>query len=161
MKQNRQPCVVQRFLKSMKQPQRVWVLSIELCSHLCLMQVGSYVLDFRDPSSKLSVKNVQLVLANDDTAHRTREQRQGSVHRKNGGGENNRRMAWDSQHGNVPLRSREWNEEGDEGGKWAGEETTLLSFAKSDADEFSLDFRWPLTPMQAFGMALAALDTNI
>ncbi|CAN0303330.1 unnamed protein product [Ectocarpus sp. 13 AM-2016] len=37
----------------------------------------------------------------------------------------------------------------------------LLSFGKSGMDEFTLDFRYPLSPMQAFGMALAALDTSV
>lgn len=125
------------------------------------MQVGSYVLDFRDPAPKLSVKNVQLVLATDGTVHLERAQPQGSRHEKNGRRGNNRRMAWDDRSGNATSRGREWNEEGGEGARWAGEETTLLSFAKLDTDEFTLDFRWPLTPMQAFGMALAALDTSI
>ncbi|CAM9712458.1 unnamed protein product, partial [Hapterophycus canaliculatus] len=71
-------------------------------------QADAYVLDFPDPTSKRSVKNVQLVLAAD-------------------GPHNN----------------------------------TFLSFGKSDTDEFSLDFRYPLSPMQAFGLALAALDSNV
>lgn len=41
------------------------------------------------------------------------------------------------------------------------EGSSLLSLGKTAADEFGLDFRWPLSPLQAFGMALAALDTNI
>lgn len=127
----------------------------------CVRQVGSYVLDFPDPASKLSVKNVQLVLAADDTHRFLREQRQGSIRRKNGEGVKNRRLAWDDPSGNESLSAREWyDEEEEEGGRWTREEDTLLSFAKSDKSEFALDFRWPLTPMQAFGLALAALDTS-
>lgn len=124
----------------------------------CARQVGSYVLDFPDPASKLSVKNVQLVLAADDGPHLLREQRQGS---NTSGAGNNRRVAWEDQSGNASSRRRGWKEEEEESGRWAGEEDTLMSFAKSDTDEFALDIRWPLTPIQAFGMALAALDTSI
>ncbi|CAM9416878.1 unnamed protein product [Scytosiphon promiscuus] len=94
--------------------------------------VDAYVLDFLDPMSKLSVKNVQLVHAADD------------------------------QH-SLDESCRGWNEEGGRRGDkwWARQESTFLSFGKSDTDEFSLDFRHPLSPMQAFGLALAALDSSI
>lgn len=120
--------------------------------------------------SKLSVKNVQLVLAADESHRRYREQR----HRSNRAGFNNnnndRNVAWEDHSGNASLRPREWNgsseeeeDEDEEGNGWhaARDESTLLSFGKLDRDSFSLEFRWPLTPMQAFGSALAALDTSI
>ena len=71
---------------------------------------------------------------------------------------NNRSMAWEEPSEVESTRPQAWKEEG---GWWAGEGTTLMSFGKSDRDSFSLDFRWPLSPMQAFGLAVAALDTSI
>lgn len=47
------------------------------------------------------------------------------------------------------------------GGQVEEEDDVLLSFGKFSTDEFALDFRWPLSPVQAFGVALAAFDTSI
>lgn len=120
--------------------------------------MGAYVLDFADPASKLSIKNVQLVLATDDSHRIVRQQRR----RNSRGGMNNN--AWERHSGSASSRARPWEEleedEKEEGNVWSGDESTLLSFGKSDKDSFSLDFRWPLTPMQAFGLSLAALDTS-
>ena len=122
------------------------------------------MLDFADPSSKLSVKNVQLVLATDDSLPRKQDRR--STNRR-GTSEDGKKMAWYGHSGNAPSHPRGWKEveeeEEEEENGWyvAGNESTLLSFGKSDRDSFFLDFRWPLTPMQAFGLALAALDTSI
>lgn len=145
-------------------------------------QVGAYVLDFPDPASKLSIKNVQLVPATDRSSHRLLGSRQrrrdnssssssrGGINSNNNGGR--RESAWGSHSGDASLHPRgrkDLNEEEaeeaeeEENNRWcvAGDEATLLSFGKSDRDSFSLDFGWPLTPMQAFALALAALDTSI
>lgn len=106
-------------------------------------QVGKYVLDFPDNSTKLSVKNVQLVPTN---VHGFSKNAQECI--KNTRGCHN--IAWGD--GEKPLGRR---------GLRGEEELSLLSLGKSATDEFSLDFRWPLSPLQAFGLALAALDTNV
>ncbi len=129
-------------------------------------QAGAYVLDFLGPAPKLSVKNVQLVLAADDHPDAFSRSRcpEGSNRRRNGRGNSQASQHKSSSLEELPegglLRPRSSKEE--EGGWWAGEdEITLLSLGKSGRDSFSLDYRWPLTPMQAFGLALAALDTGI
>ncbi|CAM9687932.1 unnamed protein product [Ectocarpus fasciculatus] len=113
--------------------------------------VGAYVLDFPNSTSKLSIKNVQLVVADDHA-------------RGYPAGDNNQRnVVWENRRsGNMSRRRRGWGVEGSEqrGERWA-QGTMLLSFGKSGTDEFALDFRHPLSPMQAFGMALAALDTSV
>lgn len=40
-------------------------------------------------------------------------------------------------------------------------EPLLFSFWKVNAEEFALEFRWPMSPLQAFGLALASLDTTV
>lgn len=37
---------------------------------------------------------------------------------------------------------------------------TLL-FGKRDDDTFSLDFRWPMTPLQAIGIALSSFESSL
>ncbi|CAM9481074.1 unnamed protein product, partial [Ectocarpus sp. 8 AP-2014] len=113
--------------------------------------VGAYVLDFPNSTSKLSIKNVQLVVADDHA--------RGYI----GGDNNQRNVVWeDRRSGNTSRRRRGWDVDGREqrGERWA-QDTMLLSLGKSGMDEFALDFRYPLSPMQAFGMALAALDTSV
>lgn len=120
--------------------------------YLTMRQVGSYVLDFPDPASKLSVKNVQLVLADDDGPRHIHESIRRTFRRTNGcGGEG---MRAEREH--QPGRKDDVM-----GRHLSGNGETMLSLAKLDPDDFALDFRWPLTPMQAFGIALAALDTSI
>ena len=121
------------------------------------LQAGAYVLDFADPLSKLSIKNVQLVQANDDHQNEGDQLARGN---SRGGVNSNARKR---HSGSACSRTRGWEEPGSdqEENGWSGDESTLLSFGKSDRDSFSLDFRWPLTPMQAFSLALAALDTSI
>ncbi|CAM9259462.1 unnamed protein product [Ectocarpus sp. 6 AP-2014] len=113
--------------------------------------VGAYVLDFPNSTSKLSIKNVQLVVADDHA--------RGYI----GGDNNQRNVVWeDRRSGNISRRRREWDVDGrEQRGEWWAQDTMLLSFGKSGVDEFALDFRYPLSPMQAFGMALAALDTSV
>lgn len=61
------------------------------------------------------------------------------------------------------VGQRGGGEEEGGGNEWSarGDQGTLLSFGKSGRDSFALDFRWPLTPMQAFGLALATMDTSL
>ncbi|CAB1104757.1 unnamed protein product [Ectocarpus sp. CCAP 1310/34] len=112
--------------------------------------VGAYVLDFPNSTSKLSIKNVQLVVADDHA--------RGYI----GGDNNKRNVVWEDRGSRNISRRRTWDVDGGEQrGKWWAQDTMLLSFGKSGMDEFALDFRYPLSPMQAFGMALAALDTSV
>lgn len=113
-----------------------------------MRQVGAYVLDFPGNASKLSVKNVQLILADDAGTIKPR-----NAHEDRGGSDCtlNRQIAWNDGKGGATRC--------DEGEK--GEEEVLFSLGKSAADEFLVNFRWPLSPLQAFGLALAALDTAI
>ena len=37
-------------------------------------------------------------------------------------------------------------------------ETVFLQFGRVSDDEFSLDFQWPFSPLQAFAIALSTLD---
>lgn len=40
-------------------------------------------------------------------------------------------------------------------------DTVLLQFGKAGGDTFTCDFRWPLTPLQAFGIALSSFDSKL
>lgn len=40
-------------------------------------------------------------------------------------------------------------------------ETVLLQFGRVDKHEFTMDVRWPFTPLQAFGVALSSFDSKI
>jgi tubby and related proteins len=37
----------------------------------------------------------------------------------------------------------------------------VLQFGRVGTDEFSLDYQFPITPLQAFAIALAALDPKL
>ena len=101
------------------------------------------------------MKNVQLVLADSDDVNL----RQKILRRVNSDEE---RFVARDESGTPPRRREEWRQRGgSEQGQDDAGEIVLLSFGKSGIDEFTLDFRWPLSPMQAFGLALAALDTSI
>lgn len=125
-------------------------------------QARAYVLDFPDctnGTTNLSVKNVQLVLADSHDSNL----RQKIMHHVSSDEE--RCVARDESESVTPpprVREEEWKQ-GDGNGQDRndGGELMLLSFGKSGTDEFALDFRWPLSPMQAFGLALAALDTSV
>lgn len=122
-------------------------------------QARAYVLDFPDcTTTNLSVKNVQLVLADSDDVNL----RQKILRRVSSDEEIC--VARDENGTPSPPRQRRGEGrqgEGNEQGRDDGGDLVLLSFGKSGTDEFALDFRWPLSPMQAFGLALAALDTSI
>lgn len=119
-------------------------------------QAGAYVLDFPgDCASRRSVKNVQLVFAGDNPKFRRAQ--------KDLGDSTDGTSSASDGSGNRRRRRRQrvgWGQER-ELSQGAREEILLLSLGKSATDEFSLDFGWPLSPMQAFGLALAALDTSI
>lgn len=139
--------------------------------------MGAYVLDFADcTTTNLSVKNVQLVLADSDDVNlrqkilrRVSSDEERCVARDENGTPpppRQRRAEGRQGEGNEQPAPRQRREEGRQGedseqGRDDGGELVLLSFGKSGTDEFALDFRWPLSPMQAFGLALAALDTSI
>lgn len=116
------------------------------------------MLDFPGHTSKLSVKNVQLELAEGSDV--TWKQRRNKHHHQ--GDDDNRPVAAtnNTTTGKPPRRR------GREAGAaevWGGEDddSLLLSLGKTATDEFGLAFRGPLSPLQAFGIALAALDTKI
>ena len=41
------------------------------------------------------------------------------------------------------------------------QDAVLLQFGRVGKDEFTLDFRYPLTPFQAFAIALSAFDSKV
>ncbi len=43
---------------------------------------------------------------------------------------------------------------------WLDEEEPILQFGKSSPTRFILDFKYPLSPLQAFGIALASFATD-
>jgi tubby-related protein 1 len=40
-------------------------------------------------------------------------------------------------------------------------ETVLLQFGRVDKEEFSMDFQWPLCPLQAFAICLSSFDYKL
>jgi len=42
-----------------------------------------------------------------------------------------------------------------------GSETVTLQFGRINEELFSLDFQWPFSPFQAFGIALSSLDNKL
>jgi tubby-related protein 1 len=40
-------------------------------------------------------------------------------------------------------------------------EKIILQFGRVAKDEFTMDFQWPITPFQAFAIALSSLDSKI
>lgn len=40
-------------------------------------------------------------------------------------------------------------------------EQVVLQFGRTGNDEFNLDFKWPISPIQAFGVALASFDSKL
>lgn len=41
------------------------------------------------------------------------------------------------------------------------EEDVVLQFGKVGKDEFTMDYRWPMSPLQAFGICLGSLDNKL
>ena len=41
------------------------------------------------------------------------------------------------------------------------EERVVLLFGRVDRDRFSMDVQWPLSPLQAFGIALTSLEYKL
>jgi len=41
------------------------------------------------------------------------------------------------------------------------EERVVLQFGKVGKDEFTMDYSWPMTPLQAFGICLGSLDNKL
>ena len=41
------------------------------------------------------------------------------------------------------------------------EERVVLQFGKVGKDEFTMDYRWPMSPLQAFGICLGSLDNKL
>lgn len=97
-----------------------------------------------------SIKNFQLLVA-DDGVLADRQPRPDEDWKENA-----------EKHDSLGRGARKGvRESGGMNGQREVEAGVLLSFGKSAADEFLLDFRWPLSPVQAFGLALAALDTGV
>jgi len=40
-------------------------------------------------------------------------------------------------------------------------ETVLLQFGRNDKERFSMDYQWPLCPLQAFAVALSSFDYKL
>mgnify|MGYP000169457531 CR=1 FL=1 len=40
-------------------------------------------------------------------------------------------------------------------------DTVLLQFGRTNKDEFTMDFQWPLSPLQAFGICLSSFDYKL
>lgn len=40
-------------------------------------------------------------------------------------------------------------------------DTVVLQFGKAGDETFTCDFRWPLTPLQAFGICLSSFDSKL
>ena len=94
-------------------------------------QVGAYVLNFNGRVTMASVKNFQLM-----------------VHSGEDGSD-------DSQHGD--------GEGGGSGGDGGGaeEERPCLQFGRVGKDMFTMDFGWPLSPLQAFAICLSSFDYKL
>lgn len=122
-------------------------------------QAGAYVLDFPGHSSKLSVKNVQLELAEGSDV--TWRQRRNKHHHHRGDDDNRHVAVTNNTTTGRPPRRRGREAGAAEGSGAEKDDSLLLSLGKTATDEFGLDFRGPLSPLQAFGIALAALDTKI
>ena len=41
------------------------------------------------------------------------------------------------------------------------EDSVILQFGRVGKDLFTLDLQWPLSPLQAFGLALSSLDSKL
>lgn len=41
------------------------------------------------------------------------------------------------------------------------EETVLLQFGRTEKERFSMDFQWPLSPLQAFAITLSSFDYKL
>lgn len=45
--------------------------------------------------------------------------------------------------------------------KISGQEEVVLQFGRVSKTDFTMDFRYPLSPIQAFGIVLASLDPKV
>lgn len=93
--------------------------------------LGAHVLNFNGRVTQASVKNFQLI--DKSSAHHHNEGR---------------------------LDKRGINC-GDNKSKSNGKEHVVLQFGRVAKDEFTLDFQWPMSPVQAFAIALSSCDAKL
>jgi len=97
-------------------------------------QVGAYVLNFNGRVTMASVKNFQLM-----------------IHKENEEESNGENSQNNSNHEN--------NNNSDENG--GDEERPVLQFGRVGKDTFTMDFGFPLSPLQAFGICLSSFDSKL
>ena len=109
-------------------------------------EMRAFCLNFGGRVTVASVKNFQLVALQSGAAAAAAA----AAARSSGNGSSGGGGAGSSSSGSGRRRSGELDPE-----------TVVLQFGKAGADAFTCDVRWPLTPLQAFGVCLSSFDGKL